>query len=120
MTTAIEPSSASVVICSYTEDRWDLLMKVLDSVAAQTLVPQQVILVVDHNVDLYKRRALPAIEFALSRTLPHFSAIPSDTGPYPAGGMDGTNCFVLFGAAKIASSNGRPTFRTSTSNAATT
>lgn len=55
MTTAIEPSNASVVICSYTEDRWDLLMNVLDSVAAQTLVPQQVILVVDHNVDLYKR-----------------------------------------------------------------
>ena len=55
MSTAIEPSSASVVICSYTEDRWDLLMNVLDSVAAQTLVPQQVILVVDHNVDLYKR-----------------------------------------------------------------
>jgi GT2 family glycosyltransferase len=55
MATAIEASSVSVVICSYTEDRWDLLMNVLESVGAQTRVPQQVILVVDYNVDLYKR-----------------------------------------------------------------
>jgi GT2 family glycosyltransferase len=47
--------SVSVVICSYTEKRWDLLMEVLDSVRAQTLTPHQVIVVVDYNVDLYKR-----------------------------------------------------------------
>lgn len=47
--------SVSVVICSYTEQRWDLLMRVIDSVHAQTLRPDQVIVVVDHNVDLYKR-----------------------------------------------------------------
>ncbi|MDN3935304.1 glycosyltransferase family 2 protein [Arthrobacter sp. YD4] len=47
--------SVSVVICSYTEQRWDLLMRVIDSVHAQTLRPEQVIVVVDHNVDLYKR-----------------------------------------------------------------
>ena len=47
--------NASVVICSYTEQRWDLLMDVLDSVHAQTLQPKQVIVVVDHNEDLYKR-----------------------------------------------------------------
>lgn len=29
----------SVVICSYTEERWDMLMGVLDSVRAQTLTP---------------------------------------------------------------------------------
>jgi glucosyl-dolichyl phosphate glucuronosyltransferase len=55
LATASEPCTVSVVICSYTEERWDLLMNVLDSVAAQTLVPQQVILVVDYNVALYKR-----------------------------------------------------------------
>lgn len=47
--------SVSVVICSYTEQRWDLLMRVIDSVHGQTLRPDQVIVVVDHNVDLYKR-----------------------------------------------------------------
>lgn len=47
--------SVSVVICSYTEQRWDLLMRVIDSVHGQTLKPDQVIVVVDHNVDLYKR-----------------------------------------------------------------
>lgn len=55
MAIASEPCTVSVVICSYTEERWDLLINVLDSVAAQTLVPQQVILVVDYNVGLYKR-----------------------------------------------------------------
>ena len=34
---------------------------------------------------LYRRRALPTMEFVLSRSLPHFSPIPSDTGPYPPG-----------------------------------
>jgi GT2 family glycosyltransferase len=45
----------SVVICSYTEDRWDRLMGALDSVRAQTRPPQQTIVVVDYNMDLYKR-----------------------------------------------------------------
>ncbi|MET3922568.1 glycosyltransferase [Arthrobacter sp. UYEF20] len=45
----------SVVICSYAEERWDLLMGALDSVRAQTHPPQQTIVVVDYNMDLYKR-----------------------------------------------------------------
>ena len=45
----------SVVICSYTEERWDRLMGALDSVRAQTHPPQQTIVVVDYNMDLYKR-----------------------------------------------------------------
>lgn len=47
--------TVSVVICSYTEDRWDQLMGALDSVRAQTRPPQQTIVVVDYNMDLYKR-----------------------------------------------------------------
>ena len=43
------------MICSYTEDRWDRLMAAVESVRAQTLPPQQTIVVVDYNVDLYKR-----------------------------------------------------------------
>lgn len=49
-----EPA-ASVVICSYSEDRWDVLMGALESVRAQTLTPKQTIIVVDYNVELYKR-----------------------------------------------------------------
>lgn len=55
MSTFIEPPTVSVVICSYTEERWGLLLDVIDSVNKQTHAPQQVIVVVDHNVNLYKR-----------------------------------------------------------------
>jgi GT2 family glycosyltransferase len=36
-------------------ERWDRLLDVIDSVRAQTLVPQEVIVVIDHNEDLYER-----------------------------------------------------------------
>jgi GT2 family glycosyltransferase len=55
VSTFLPAPTVSVVICSYTDERWDLLMGVIDSVEAQTLRPEQVIVVVDHNVDLYKR-----------------------------------------------------------------
>jgi hypothetical protein len=38
---------------------------------------------------LYRRRALPTMEFMLSRRGAHFSPLPQDTGGYDAGGMDG-------------------------------
>lgn len=47
--------SVSIVICAYTERRWDLLLDVIESVRAQTLAPQEIIVVVDHNEDLYER-----------------------------------------------------------------
>ena len=39
----------SVVICSYSEDRWDRLIGALDSVRTQTFPPKQTIVVVDYN-----------------------------------------------------------------------
>ncbi|MEC5199025.1 GT2 family glycosyltransferase [Arthrobacter sp. PL16] len=45
----------SVVICTYTEKRLSLLTQVVESVRLQTLTPDQIIVVVDHNEDLYKR-----------------------------------------------------------------
>jgi hypothetical protein len=39
--------------------------------------------------DIYRRRALPTMEFMLSRRGVHFSPLPSDTGGYDAGGMNG-------------------------------
>ncbi len=49
----------SVVICAYTEDRWDDLVAAVQSVQHQTAAPREVILAVDHNPALRDRaRAL--------------------------------------------------------------
>ena len=45
----------SVVICAYTEDRWDDVLAAVASVLAQHLEPFEIILVVDHNPSLYAR-----------------------------------------------------------------
>jgi GT2 family glycosyltransferase len=45
----------SVVICVYTEDRWDQIIAAVYSVRAQTLPAAETIIVVDHNPALYKR-----------------------------------------------------------------
>ncbi|MDQ0636106.1 GT2 family glycosyltransferase [Arthrobacter pascens] len=49
------PPTVSVVICCYTMARWELLLDVIGSVRNQTMPPKEVIVVVDHNEDLYKR-----------------------------------------------------------------
>ena len=58
--------TVDVVICSYTEKRWDLLLDVIASVREQSLQPQQVIVVVDHNQDLYKRLISSATDVVLA------------------------------------------------------
>ena len=45
----------SVVICAYTEDRWHQVCAAVESVRAQSLPSQEIILVVDYNPALYKR-----------------------------------------------------------------
>ncbi|MCO4272852.1 glycosyltransferase [Pseudarthrobacter sp. HLT3-5] len=47
--------SVSIVICAYTERRWDRLLDVIASVRAQSIAPQEVLVVIDHNEDLYER-----------------------------------------------------------------
>lgn len=46
---------ASVVICAYTEDRWDDIVAAVESLERQTLAPAEVILVIDHNDRLFER-----------------------------------------------------------------
>lgn len=41
------------------------------------------------DTELYRRRTLPTVEFLLSRSGPHFSPIPENTGGYPKGSMQG-------------------------------
>jgi glucosyl-dolichyl phosphate glucuronosyltransferase len=52
--TATAPS-ADVVICAYTLDRWELIVRAVESVLNQTVVPRQLIIVVDHNDEVVAR-----------------------------------------------------------------
>jgi GT2 family glycosyltransferase len=45
----------SVIVCAYTLDRWGWLTEALRSAAAQVPPPTEVILVVDHNPELFAR-----------------------------------------------------------------
>ena len=45
----------SVIICTYTEDRWDDLVAAIESVRKQTLPPGEIIVVIDHNPGLLKQ-----------------------------------------------------------------
>jgi hypothetical protein len=53
----------AVVICAYTEDRWDQTVAAIRSVTSQCPRPSQVLLVVDHSAPLAARarRELPAV-----------------------------------------------------------
>ena len=47
--------SISVVICVYTEERWEDIRAAVESVRNQRRQPHELILVVDHNPDLHLR-----------------------------------------------------------------
>jgi len=46
---------ADVVICTYSLARWNLLVQSVESVLAQRIAPQRLIIVVDHNQQLLQR-----------------------------------------------------------------
>jgi GT2 family glycosyltransferase len=48
-------AGVSVVICAYTEERWDDILAAVASVRAQQVRPHELILVVDHNERLRER-----------------------------------------------------------------
>jgi len=47
--------TVSVVICCYTEHRWQDVVEAIKSLGEQTLAPSEVLLVVDHNEELLRR-----------------------------------------------------------------
>lgn len=53
--------SISVVVCAYTLDRWDSLVASVKSCAQQSVRPDEIIVVIDHNDELLERSV---IEFA--------------------------------------------------------
>ncbi|MFN8528580.1 MAG: glycosyltransferase family 2 protein [Anaerolineae bacterium] len=49
----------AVILCAYTEERWADLMAAIESLRAQTRLPDEIVLVIDHNAALLeKARAL--------------------------------------------------------------
>ena len=52
----------SVIICAYTEDRWDDLLAAIESVRNQTLHPKEIIVVSDHNPSLLKQLREQVVE----------------------------------------------------------
>lgn len=48
-------NDVSVVICAFTEDRWDVLLRAVDSVERQSVRARQLIVVIDHNEALFRR-----------------------------------------------------------------
>ncbi|MGA4842910.1 glycosyltransferase family 2 protein [Streptomyces sp. G45] len=59
----------SVVICVYTEDRWEDILAAVSSVRAQSLAAHETLLVVDHNPTLKERLAKEYKEAADVRVL---------------------------------------------------
>lgn len=45
----------SVVICAYTEDRWHDLIVAVRSIQHQQVAPREIIVVIDHNPELFVR-----------------------------------------------------------------
>jgi GT2 family glycosyltransferase len=54
----------TVVICAYSDDRWDDLCAAVASVGAQTLQADRCVIVIDHNPELFRRafETFPGIE----------------------------------------------------------
>ena len=49
------PLTVSVVICAYTEKRWDMLNRAVESVLEQSYPVAELIVCVDHNLELAER-----------------------------------------------------------------
>jgi GT2 family glycosyltransferase len=48
-------SSVTVVVCAYTERRWESLLRAVDSLRTQRRLPEQCVVVIDHNEQLLRR-----------------------------------------------------------------
>jgi GT2 family glycosyltransferase len=51
----VDAVSFSVIVCAYSDERWDDLRAAIASLERQTCLPDQIIVVVDHNPDLLER-----------------------------------------------------------------
>ncbi|MCX4822042.1 glycosyltransferase [Streptomyces sp. NBC_01142] len=98
----------SVVICVYTEDRWEDILAAVDSVRRQSLPALETLLVVDHNTALLERlrkEYKEYEEYAESR-VPGASA---EYGQHRKAAVDGQEVRVLANAGPRGLSAGRNT-----------
>ena len=59
----------TVVICAYSDIRWEQLGAAIASLRRQTVPPQEVVLVIDHNTELERR---------VRDRWPEFVVVPSE------------------------------------------
>jgi glucosyl-dolichyl phosphate glucuronosyltransferase len=88
----MENVEISVVICAYTEERWDDLVAAIASIQQQTLPVKEIVLVADHN------------EFLLQQARAHFAAATDVTvieNNGPAGANGSRNAGVAVTTAAI-------------------
>jgi glucosyl-dolichyl phosphate glucuronosyltransferase len=52
MSVTLSTESTSVIICTYTQERWDDLTRAVASIRKQTCPAQEIIVVIDHNQEL--------------------------------------------------------------------
>ncbi len=50
-----ERATIAVIICAYTEERWDDLVAAIESVRGQSLPPDEIVIVIDHNPAMFAR-----------------------------------------------------------------
>jgi GT2 family glycosyltransferase len=67
--TAPASETVSVVVCGYSDERWDDMLSAIDSVADQRVAARETIVVIDHNDALLRR---------LRAARPHVIALPSE------------------------------------------
>ncbi|MGW6461408.1 glycosyltransferase family 2 protein, partial [Streptomyces sp. NPDC055078] len=85
----------SVVICAYTEDRWEDILAAVDSVWNQSLPALETLLVVDHNPALLERLAKEYQEYGaqsiLGGTIPEGKEVRVLANAGPRGLSSGRN-----------------------------
>lgn len=50
-------ATTAVILCAYTEKRWQDLMEAVESVRGQSTPPDEILIIIDHNPALYERAA---------------------------------------------------------------
>jgi glycosyltransferase involved in cell wall biosynthesis len=69
----------SVIICAFTEQRWDELLRAVNEAACQEPAPDEIIVVIDHN---------PALLERATRALPEAKVIPNRESQGLSGGRN--------------------------------
>jgi GT2 family glycosyltransferase len=51
----LTPLEISVVICAYADERWECLLEAIQSIFNQTMLPLEIVVIIDHNPRLFAR-----------------------------------------------------------------